>query len=100
MAASRRKAGHQGCSCTSIRCRRLTPEQSTAGRARPEAPGEADTLAGFIFGKLGRVPDIGERLEINGLLMEVQQVVERQIRWVRMLRRSEFPAQLSAGEDA
>ena len=62
--------------------------------------GEADTLAGFIFGKLGRVPDIGERLEINGLLMEVQQVVERQIRWVRMLRRSEFPAQLSAGEDA
>ena len=62
--------------------------------------GEADTLAGFIFGKLGRVPDIGERLEINGLQLEVQQVIERQIRWVRMLRRSEITAHQSASEDA
>jgi CBS domain containing-hemolysin-like protein len=61
--------------------------------------GEADTLAGFIFGQLGRVPDIGERLEINGLLLEVQQVVERQIRWVRVSRRSELPAPASAAQD-
>jgi CBS domain containing-hemolysin-like protein len=61
--------------------------------------GEANTLAGFIFGQLGRVPDIGERLEINGLLLEVQQVVERQIRWVRILRRSQLPARVSADGD-
>ena len=61
--------------------------------------GEADTLAGYIFGQLGRVPDIDERLEINGLLLEVQQVVERQIRWVRVLRRSELPAPASAAQD-
>lgn len=61
--------------------------------------GEADTLAGFIFGKLGRVPDIGARLEINGLLLEVQQVVERQIRWVRVLHRSELSVHPNVGED-
>ncbi len=60
---------------------------------------EADTLAGFIFGQLGRVPDVGERLEINGLLLEVQQVVERQIRWVRVLRRRELPTPTSAVQD-
>lgn len=61
--------------------------------------GDADRLAGFIFGKLGRVPDIGERLEINGLLLEVQQVVDHQIQWVRVLRRRDLRARLSVGED-
>ena len=61
--------------------------------------GDADRLAGFIFGKLGRVPDVGERLEIDGLVLEVQQVVERQIQWVRVLRRRDLRARVSVGED-
>jgi CBS domain containing-hemolysin-like protein len=48
--------------------------------------GEADTLAGFIYVQLGRVPDLGEQLEIDGLLLEVRNVVERQIRQVRVTR--------------
>ena len=50
--------------------------------------GDSDTLAGFIFEKLGRVPVLGESIEINGFMLEVHQVVERQIRWVRVLHRS------------
>ena len=48
--------------------------------------GEADTLAGFIYGQLGRVPDPGEKLDIDGLQLEVMDVVERQIRKVRLTR--------------
>ena len=50
--------------------------------------GESDTLAGFIFEQLGRVPVLGESIEVNGFMLEVHQVVERQIRWVRVLYQS------------
>ena len=62
--------------------------------------GEADTLAGFIFGKLGRVPDVGEVLEVDGLHMEVHQVVERQIRWVRVLYHSEISSGSNMVDDS
>ena len=50
--------------------------------------GDSDTLAGYIFEKLGRVPVLGESIEVNGFMLEVHQVVERQIRWVRVLHRT------------
>jgi putative hemolysin len=50
--------------------------------------GDSDTLAGFIFEQLGRVPVLGESIEVNGFMLEVHQVVERQIRWVRVLHRN------------
>lgn len=53
--------------------------------------GDADTLAGFIYGQLGRVPDPGEQLEIDDLLLEVRKVFERQIRQVVVTRISVSP---------
>ena len=53
--------------------------------------GDADTLAGFIYGQLGRVPDPGEQLEIDDLLLEVRKVFERQIRQVLVTRISVSP---------
>jgi CBS domain containing-hemolysin-like protein len=50
--------------------------------------GDSDTLAGYIFERLGRVPVLGESIEVNGFMLEVHQVVERQIRWVRVLHRT------------
>ena len=50
--------------------------------------GDSDTLAGYIFEQLGRVPVLGESIEVNGFMLEVHQVVERQIRWVRVLHRT------------
>ncbi len=44
---------------------------------------EADTLAGYIYGRLGRVPASGESLQVNNLLLKVEQVSGRRIRKVR-----------------
>ena len=47
---------------------------------------DADTLGGYLFGRLGRVPKVGEILEDNGLLLTVEQIVGRRIRRVRAQR--------------
>jgi putative hemolysin len=52
-----------------------------AGAELPKEPGE--TLAGFIYSHLGRVPSPGDRLEAGGLELVVDQVVRRRIRTVR-----------------
>jgi CBS domain containing-hemolysin-like protein len=46
-------------------------------------PDEADTLSGFIYGRLGHVPVMGERIELDGLQLLVEQVSNRRIRSVR-----------------
>lgn len=43
---------------------------------------EADTLAGFIYGRLGRVPANGESLKVDDLLLTVEQVSGRRIQKV------------------
>jgi CBS domain containing-hemolysin-like protein len=49
-----------------------------------ELPKESsETLAGFIYSHLGRVPSPGDRLEAGGLELVVDQVVRRRIRTVR-----------------
>jgi len=39
--------------------------------------GEVGTLNGFIIETLGRVPDVGERLVVGGLALEIEQVEQR-----------------------
>ncbi len=45
-----------------------------------------ETLGGFIYSELGRVPSPGDRLESGGLELVVDQVVRRRIRRVRAKR--------------
>jgi CBS domain containing-hemolysin-like protein len=45
-----------------------------------------ETLGGFIYSELGRVPSPGDRLESGGLELVVDQVVRRRIRRVRARR--------------
>ncbi len=49
----------------------------------------SETLGGFIYGQLGRVPSAGDELEAGGLHLIVEQVVGRRIRKVRALRVAE-----------
>ncbi len=49
-------------------------------------PEEADTLSGFIYGRLGHVPVAGERVDVDGLQLSVDQVSNRRIRLVRARR--------------
>jgi putative hemolysin len=44
---------------------------------------EADTIGGFIYSRLGRVPDVGDQVEENNLMLVVEQVSGRRIRKVR-----------------
>ena len=44
---------------------------------------EADTLGGFIYHELGRVPDVGDVVQQGALLLSVEQVSGRRIRKVR-----------------
>ena len=51
-----------------------------------ELPGdEADTLGGFIYSRLGRVPTVGDKVQADNLLLVVEQVSARRIRKVRAL---------------
>ena len=49
-------------------------------------PEEADTLSGFIYGRLGHVPVAGERVEVESLRLSVEQVSNRRIRTIRAQR--------------
>lgn len=51
------------------------------GSALP--PEEADTLGGFIYSRLGRVPIVGDQVVVDHLLLIVEQVIARRIRKVR-----------------
>jgi putative hemolysin len=52
-----------------------------------ELPKEtSETLGGFIYGQLGRVPMPGEEVTAGGLRLVVEQVVGRRIRKVRAIR--------------
>ncbi len=46
----------------------------------------ADTLGGLMYGLVGRVPVGGEKVEIDGLQLKIENVVGRRIRTVRAAR--------------
>lgn len=47
---------------------------------------EADTLGGFIYSRVGRVPKAGESIQEDDLLLTVEQITSRRIRKVRVQR--------------
>ncbi len=47
---------------------------------------EAETLAGFVYDQLGRVPEEGVTLQVDDLLFTVEQVSGRRIRRIRVRR--------------
>ncbi|MGI9577383.1 MAG: hemolysin family protein [Microthrixaceae bacterium] len=51
-----------------------------------ELPEEgADSIGGLIFGTLGRLPEVGDSVDVEGVQMAVQRVDGRRIRRVRIL---------------
>ena len=66
------------------------------GVALPE--GDADTLAGFIYEQLGRIPQGGESIRVNGLLLTIEQITGRRIRRVRATRAPEVTEEENADE--
>lgn len=60
----------------------LDDANSLLGTELPKELG--DTLGGFIYSSLGKVPSPGEKFRFDGLLIEVLTVTERRIRKVRV----------------
>jgi CBS domain containing-hemolysin-like protein len=56
-----------------------------------------DSVGGFIFNNLGRMPSVGDEVRIDGLVMRVLTVMGRRIKKVRVTR-PETPAQEAEGE--
>ncbi len=52
---------------------------------------EAETLGGYIYSQLGRVPLNGETVQIDDILLTVEQVIGRRIRKVRAVRLDPSP---------
>jgi magnesium and cobalt exporter, CNNM family len=59
----------------------------------------SETLGGFIYAHLGRVPQPGERIEAGGLELIVQQVVGRRIRKVQAHVLAQVDAQRGESSD-
>ena len=51
-----------------------------------------ETVGGFLVSRLGRVPAVGEHLEIDGLDVEIVENEQRRITRVRMSRLEPVPA--------
>jgi putative hemolysin len=51
----------------------------------------ADTLGGFIYSQIGRVPVGGEQVEVDNLVLTVEQVSGRRIRRVRAVSNTPVP---------
>lgn len=48
-----------------------------------------DTIGGLVFGELGRLPDAGDEVRIDGALIRVEEAQERRVTRVRLLARVE-----------
>ena len=57
---------------------------------------EADTLAGLIYSRIGRVPTAGDKIQVDNLQLTVEQVSGQRIRKVRARR---LPPASNNGED-
>jgi putative hemolysin len=63
-------------------------EQELGGAAQDA---EADSLGGLVVGFAGKVPDVGEHLEIDGLQMIVREADEKHVTRVEIRRRTTRP---------
>jgi len=60
----------------------------------------ADTLGGFIYGEMGRVPVGGEQVSVEGWTLAVEQISGRRIRKVRTRRLNPIPEAKEEEQDA
>jgi CBS domain containing-hemolysin-like protein len=60
----------------------------------------ADTLGGFIYGEMGRVPVGGEQVSVEGWTLTVEQISGRRIRKVRTRRLNPIPEAKEEEQDA
>ena len=67
--------------------------EEMANRLKVDVEGDGfETVGGFLLSRLGRVPAVGEHLEVDGLDVEIVETEQRRITRVRMSRLEPVPA--------
>ena len=67
--------------------------EEMANLMKVEVEGDGfETVGGYLLARLGRVPAVGEHLEVDGLDVEIVDTQRRRITRVRMSRREPVPA--------
>jgi len=54
--------------------------------------GDFDTVGGFVFNHLGKMPSVGEEIEVDGLVVRVLSVSGRRIKRLRVIKEEPPPA--------
>jgi len=54
--------------------------------------GDFDTVGGFVFNHLGKMPSVGEEIEVDGLVVRVLSVSGRRIKRLRVIKREPPPS--------
>jgi len=65
---------------------RISELNERMGLRLPEET-DFETVGGFVFHHAGRIPQAGERIEVDGVVMEVLSATRSRIDWVRVERR-------------
>ncbi|MFN0074152.1 MAG: hemolysin family protein [Chloroflexota bacterium] len=64
---------------------RLSDWEELAGVKLPDDDHEAvDTLGGLVMTRLGRIPDVGDQIQVEGLTLRVEELDGRRVALVRM----------------
>ncbi|MGQ9572323.1 MAG: hemolysin family protein [Dehalococcoidia bacterium] len=53
--------------------------------------GDFDTVGGFVFSHLGKMPSVGEEIEVNGLIVRILSVSGRRIKRLRVIKQEPPP---------
>jgi putative hemolysin len=59
-----------------------------------------ETVGGMVFGLVGEVPRVGQSVEARGLVLTVEEVVDRRVRQVLVERAGDGTTDAAGGEDA
>jgi putative hemolysin len=60
--------------------------------------GDFDTVGGFVFNHLGKMPSVGEEIRVDGLIVRILSVSGHRIKRVRVIKQEPPPPENGGNE--
>lgn len=77
----------------------MTPIDDLNERLGLEIETEADTVGGYVFERLGRKPELGDEVSVNGYTVRVEELDGLRIAEVRLLARNQEPQRVAEEDE-